>query len=146
REVEGELAQVINGVAGVEKRVVAVDIPSGVDSDTGAIRGVAVEADFTATVGQYKYGHFLYPGKNLRGELVLEDIGLDATNKGSNNSTNVKGTLLTEEYVRGLLPERPVDSNKGTFGKAFIVAGSINYIGAAALATEGAMRSGAGLV
>ena len=142
RDVEGEFAHIITEIAKAGKRVLAVDIPSGIDSDTGAVRGVAVHADFTATVGQYKYGHFLYPGKTMRGELVLEDIGLEATK----NRNSAKGTLLTEEFVRGLLPERPEDSNKGTFGKAFIVAGSINFVGAAALATQGAMRSGAGLV
>ncbi|MEO8284853.1 MAG: NAD(P)H-hydrate dehydratase [Chloroflexota bacterium] len=67
---------------------------------------------------------------------------MDAQKSGENG----KGRLLTEEMVRGLLPDRPDYSNKGTFGKAFVVAGSINYVGAAALATQGAMRVGTGLV
>jgi NAD(P)H-hydrate epimerase len=142
RNIEGELAEIVAEVNDSGKYVVAVDIPSGVDSDTGAILGVAIAAGLTVTVGQIKLGQYLYPGKALRGELILEDIGLDETL----SREIATGTLLTEELVRGLLPDRPEDSNKGTFGKAFIVAGSINFIGAAALATQGAMRSGAGLV
>ena len=94
----------------------------------------------TVTFGYSKYGHHLHPGKGLRGDIKVEDIGVDAikTVKG--------GELLTDESVRALLPARPDDGNKGTFGKAFVVAGSVNYIGAPALAVQGAMRVGAGLV
>lgn len=86
----------------------------------------------------------MHPAKDLRGDIRVEDIGLDV-NKTA-NKTSGGGELLTDEAVRALLPARPEDSNKGTFGKAFVIAGSINYIGAAALAVEGAMRVGAGLV
>ena len=114
----------------------AVDIPTGVDSDNGAQRGAALPADFTVSLGLFKYGHFIHPGKHIRGEITLEEIGLDATKSREVAS----GRLLDEQLVRSILPERPEDSNKGTYGKAFIVAGSINYIGAAALATQGAMH------
>src|SRR5439155_24749950 len=93
-------------------------------------------------LGLLKYGHVMQPGKTLSGEIKLGDIGLN--NQFSRDTAS--GQLLTDESVRALLPERPDDANKGTFGKAMVVAGSINYIGAAALATQGAMRSGAGLV
>ncbi len=63
-----------------------------------------------------------------------------------NKEKTAQGDLLTEDMIRAMLPERPDDANKGTFGKAMVVAGSVNYIGAAALATQGAMRVGAGLV
>jgi ADP-dependent NAD(P)H-hydrate dehydratase / NAD(P)H-hydrate epimerase len=142
RNIEGDLVAVLGLVAGAGKPVLAVDLPTGVDSDTGQVRGAALQADLTVTLGHYKYGHFLEPGRSLAAHVVLEDIGLDATT----SRRTAKGELLTEELIRGLLPERRDDANKGTFGKAFIVAGSVNYIGAAALATEGAMRSGAGLV
>jgi hydroxyethylthiazole kinase-like uncharacterized protein yjeF len=142
RDIEGPLAKIVSQVSKSGKSVIAVDIPTGVDSDSGAVKGTSLAADYTVAIGQYKYGHFVHPGKHIRGEIELEDIGLDATK----SRAIAKGELLTEELIRNLLPERPGDSNKGTFGKAFIVAGSINYIGAAALATQGAMRSGAGLV
>jgi NAD(P)H-hydrate epimerase len=140
RDVAGELAVVVHAVVASGKKVVAIDIPTGIDSDTGAIRGVALQADMTVTFGYSKYGHYLHPGKDLRGALRVEDIGLDA------NRSNRGGNLLTDDAIRDLLPARPDDSNKGTFGKAFVIAGSINYIGAAALAVQGAMRVGTGLV
>jgi hydroxyethylthiazole kinase-like uncharacterized protein yjeF len=142
RDVQGDLASIITNVVRSGRAVVAADIPTGVDSDTGAMRGTALPADYTMAVGHFKYGHFIHPGKQLRGEIELEEIGLDATK----SREVAKGELLTEALVSTLLPKRPEDSNKGTFGKAFIVAGSINFIGAAALATQGAMRSGVGLV
>ncbi len=103
---------------------------------------VAVQCNLTVAVGHLKYGHVLQRGASFTGEILLGDIGLSAQ-----ASTQIaSGELLTDASVRKLLPQRPEDSNKGTFGKAMVVAGSVNYIGAAALASEGAMRSGAGLV
>ena len=142
REIEGDMAGIIAHITASPKRRVAIDIPTGVDSDTGAIRGFALAADVTVTLGHYKYGHFLHPGKTLRGTIRLEDIGLNV----QDSRTHASGELLTDEKVKALLPERPDDANKGTFGKAFVVAGSINYIGAPALAVQGAMRVGTGLV
>jgi NAD(P)H-hydrate epimerase len=140
RDIEGDLAELVSMVATSGKPVVAIDIPSGVDSDTGAIRGVALPANMTVTFGYSKYGHYLHPGKDLRGDIRVEDIKVDAI------KTVRGGELLTDALVRALLPARPDDGNKGTFGKAFVVAGSVNYIGAPALAVQGAMRVGAGLV
>ena len=141
RDVAGGLAETVRLVAQANRPVVAIDIPTGVDSDTGAVRGVALRADMTVALGCLKYGHVLHPGKTLAGEIRLGDIGL--TDKTQNKDA---GELLTEASVRALLPARPGDANKGTFGKVMVVAGSVNFIGAAALATQGAMRIGAGLV
>lgn len=142
RDISGELAEIIRQVAASGCRVIAVDIPTGVDSDTGAVRGVALPADLTATLGHLKYGHVLEPGARLSGKIVVGDIGL---NPETSNAT-ASGRLLDDRMIAALLPARPEDANKGTFGKAMIVAGSVNYIGAATLATEGALRVGAGLV
>ncbi len=142
RNIEGALAGIVTRLAASARKCMAVDIPTGIDSDTGSVMGVAAIADFTVTFGHYKYGHFLHPGKVYMGQLRLEDIGLNAQDSRS----TARGELLTDESVRAILPSRPDDANKGTFGKAFVVAGSINYIGAAALAVQGAMRVGAGLV
>ena len=140
RSIAGELADIVQTVAASGKRVVAIDIPSGIDSDTGAIRGAALPADMTVTFAYSKFGHYLHPGKDLRGDIRVEDIGVDAIKSIEG------GELLTDASVRALLPARPDDANKGTFGKTFVVAGSVNYIGAPALAVQGAMRVGAGLV
>lgn len=148
RDITGELAAIIAAVQGaVERRartarplpVFAVDIPTGVDSDTGRVRGVALPAQVTITLGVAKRGLYLYPGAACAGEIILGDIGVgDLTD-------NVQVTNTTAEQVRGLLPARPADANKGTFGSVLIVAGSLNYIGAAVLSTLGAMRIGVGL-
>jgi NAD(P)H-hydrate epimerase len=106
------------------------------------VRGTALPSSLTVATGLLKYGHALEPGKRLAGKIVIGEIEVSqATSRQA-----AKGTLLTDSDVQKMLPERPQDSNKGTFGKAIVVSGSVNYIGAAALATEGAMRSGAGLV
>ena len=95
RDVEGELANIVSRVAGSGKIVVAADIPTGVDSDTGAMRGVVLPAHLTVAVGLLKYGHFMHPGKEIRGEIELEELGLDATK----SREIAKGELLTEELV-----------------------------------------------
>lgn len=142
RDIQDDIAAIIDEVATSERPIMSIDIPTGVDSDTGAVRGAALQADFTVALGLLKYGHALQPGKKLSGKISLGEIGLSTQASRSLAS----GELLTDSAVADMLPERADDANKGTFGKAMIVAGSINYMGAAALATEGAMRTGVGLV
>ena len=131
---------------GQERRrplVVAVDCPSGLNCDTGALDPLAVAADLTVTFAGPKRGHFRFPGAAACGELVVADIGIDPQLPAV---AGVALELATAERARGLLPARPADGHKGTFGTALIAAGSIRYWGAPALAARGAFRSGAGLV
>ncbi len=135
----------IGGIPPVLRRqrpfVVAVDGPSGLDFDSGALDEAALRADLTVTFACPKQGHFRFPGAGALGELVVADIGTDPA--------LVNGVALevaTAEMVRAWLPARPPDAHKGTFGKALIVAGSANYTGAARLAGAAAVRAGAGLV
>jgi len=121
--------------------VVAVDGPSGLDFDTGALDPVALPADLTVTFAYPKVGHFRFPGAAALGELVVADIGTDPA-----LAADVDLEVVTPEMVRGWLPPRPPDAHKGTFGRALIVAGSANYTGAARLAGAAAVRAGAGLV
>lgn len=121
--------------------VVAVDGPSGMDFDTGALDEVALPAELTVTFAYPKQGHFRFPGASARGELVVADIGIDPA-----LAADVNLEVVTPEMVRGWLPPRPPDAHKGTFGRALIVAGSANYTGAARLAGMAAIRAGAGLV
>lgn len=144
RPIEGELARLLRGVkAGLRPAavVVAVDLPSGLNADTGAADPLTLAADTTVTFGFPKVGLFHFPGAGLTGEVVVVDIGLDAA-----LAQEVRVDLTDVNWVREKLPARPVDANKGTFGKALIVAGSINYVGAAYLAGAAATRVGAGLV
>ncbi len=121
--------------------VLAVDVPSGLDCDTGAVDPATLAADVTVTFGFPKVGQFLLPGAGYVGELVIADIGIPAK-----LSKDVNLEVSTPGLIQGLLPERPMDGHKGTFGRVLVVAGSANYTGAAYLAASAAMRVGAGLV
>lgn len=123
-------------------KVLAVDIPSGVDSDTGAWLGPVIPADVTVTFGYEKRGMAVYPGRSACGEITIADIGFPemAAKKVKPEAFTLEKTDLRR------IPERAADSNKGTFGKVLIIAGSKNMSGAAYLSALAAYRSGAGLV
>ncbi len=121
--------------------VVAVDGPSGLDYETGALDEAALPADLTVTFAHPKPGHLSFPGAGVLGELLVADIGVDPA-----LADEIQLEVATPEMVRGWLPPRPPDAHKGTFGKALIVAGSVNYTGAAYLSGAAATRAGAGLV
>ncbi len=123
--------------------VVAVDCPSGLDCDTGQVAEETLQADLTVTLAAAKPGLFQFPGADRVGELVFGDIGLSPSQK---ELASIDREVATAESMRALLPSRPPDAHKGTFGRALIVAGSINYPGAAALAGRAAYLAGAGLV
>lgn len=121
--------------------IVAVDGPSGLDFDTGEIAARALKAHLTVTFAAPKWGHLRFPGAGYVGELTVADIGIP-------ENIDIPGDgpeMATMEDARAWLPPRPLDAHKGTFGKAMIVAGSVNYPGAAGLAAQAATRSGAGL-
>ncbi len=122
--------------------VVAVDCPSGLNCDSGALDPLALTADLTVTFAGPKRGHFLFPGAAACGELVTADIGI------APDLPAVQGiqlALMTAAQARAWLPPRPIDGHKGVFGKAFIFAGQAQYWGAPVLAALGALRSGVGL-
>ncbi|MDR1165463.1 MAG: NAD(P)H-hydrate dehydratase [Deltaproteobacteria bacterium] len=123
-------------------KVVAVDVPSGLCATTGALFGPAVAADLTVSLGTYKAGLFSGNGPKLAGLVRLGDIGLSPPML----SPAPLGILLTKEYVSTLLPLRPRDGHKGTFGHAVVAGGSPGKTGALTLAALGALRAGAGLV
>lgn len=121
--------------------IVAVDGPSGMDFDNGELDDSALCADLTVTFAYPKRGHFLFPAAAALGELVVADIGITSL---STSESDLE--VATPEMVRELLPARPPMAHKGTFGRALIIAGSVNYTGAACLAGAAAARAGAGLV
>ncbi len=143
RPITGELADILDRVRSnrrAEASIVAVDLPSGVNSDTGAADPATLPADLTITFGFPKRGLYQYPGAGLAGRQVTAAIGLDNV-----TAQEVRVELMQAGWVRERLPVRPADAHKGTFGKALIVAGSANYTGAAYLAGAGAIRVGVGL-
>ena len=154
RPIEGELAAIVavvnerralrdgGGPSGrLRPAIVSIDVPTGINSDTGAVLGAAVQADVTVATGLVKQGLLLYPGKLFVGTLALAEIGVPSAKLEA-----VMSETLTHDMARKLLPARPEDSHKGTFGKVLVVAGSLHYPGAATLASSAAARAGAGLV
>ena len=123
--------------------IIAVDCPSGVDCDSGESAIECLPADLTVTMAAVKRGLLKLPAFEFVGDLALVDIGLP---DDLASFYNLKTEVADHELVSGLLPERELDSHKGSFGTALIAAGSINYTGAALLAGMAAYRSGAGLV
>jgi hydroxyethylthiazole kinase-like uncharacterized protein yjeF len=121
--------------------IVAVDVPTGLHSDTGEVDPAALPADLTVTFAAAKRGQFLFPGANVLGELLIADIGIDPCLADS-----IAVEVATAQSVSSLLPERPSDAHKGTFGKAMVVAGSVNFTGAPYLCAAAAARAGTGLV
>ena len=123
--------------------IIAVDCPSGLDCDSGEIDKNALAADETITFIAAKPGHFVFPGAEAVGKLTISSIGVSDK---LNVLQSEKREVLDADSMRDLLPPRPYDANKGTFGKVLVVAGSSNYTGAAALCAQAAYRSGSGLV
>jgi NAD(P)H-hydrate epimerase len=121
---------------------VSVDIPSGVNADTGELLEPAVRADLTVTMALPKIGLLLYPGKKCTGKLAVADIGIPKNLLHQHTTT----FLIDEHSVRQIIPPRVPDGNKGTFGTCLLICGSRGYTGAACLTAMAAVRAGAGLV
>jgi len=123
--------------------VAAVDIASGVNSDSGAIMGDAVKAALTVTFGLAKFGHMSYPGAGVRGDLEIADIGFAPA---AVDEIAPRGRWLEPSDVRPLVRRRGANSHKGMFGHTMVIAGSRGKGGAPLLSARGALRMGAGLV
>lgn len=143
RAVEGLYKRVIEEINSIGKYVVGVDLPSGVDSDTGEVKGISTICNITVTFGCYKEGMIENKVKKLLGKVYLEKIGIQE------NILDMfhKETFLSDlEYVSKLIPERDIEGHKGKYGKVMIVAGSRGFTGAAYITTQSAVRTGSGLV
>jgi len=141
--VRGVYSQAIDWINESRLPVVAVDIPSGVDATSGQVFGKGVRADLTVTFARVKVGQVIQSGADLVGELALIDIGIPGECRVEGEGDLV---LVDALEARGLLPPRPRGGHKGTFGHLLVVGGSVGKSGAAALAAEGGVRGGAGLV
>ena len=144
RPIEGAIKKIMETANGFpENPMIAVDIPSGINSDTGQIMGTAIKATCTVTFGLPKLGHLLHPGREHTGRLHIEDIGFPSVLL---EDPAMDCQLTGAADVSALLPERPSYSNKGDFGHVLLLAGSSGKTGAALLGARAALRTGAGLV
>ncbi len=146
KEPSGLLAEAIGEIARAADRgtpIVAVDLPSGLPSDTGDVTWPTVRASVTVTFGAPKHGHVLPPACDRVGELVVADIGITA---GALEGSAGRLFLLEAADAARAFPPRAPDAHKGTYGHLLIVAGAVGKTGAAILAATGALRSGVGLV
>lgn len=146
RGIAGTLRMGLELLQAAKKRrpgliLLALDVPSGLNADTGVCDTATPYADVTVTLGFPKIGLFIFPGAGRVGALEVADIGIP---EGIADSIDLE--LVSPDAVASLLPQRPLHANKGTFGSVLVVAGSARYIGAAALACAAAVRAGAGLV
>lgn len=123
--------------------VLALDCPSGLDSDSGAVLGEAVQADCTVTFALAKPGLLLPPGRQWAGAVEVAEIGIP---EEVYRRVDIRLELLTAAELAPLLPLRPAEAHKGTFGHLLLLAGSLGKTGAALLAAHGALRSGVGLL
>ena len=148
RPIEGQMASILDRLAAARRgpispRLLAVDLPSGLNADTGAVDPHTLAADETVTLGLPKVGLYVPPGSGYAGRIQTVEIGIPAE---AESKANLRLTLLTAAWTRDHLPRRSADSNKGSFGKVLAVVGSRNYIGAGYLSGGAAYRAGAGLV
>ena len=141
REPAATLAGLTAGAADSGAVVVATDLPSGVDADTGVVAGVAIRADVTVTFGTIKPGLLIDPGASYAGTVELVDIGLRP-----HLSAPPAVIALQSADVAALLPEPGAESDKYRRGVLGVLAGSERYTGAAVLSVGGAIRGGAGMV
>jgi len=144
RPIEGTMAAVLEHVrearANSRLQLIALDIPTGVDPNTGRADPHTVAADITVSFGYVKTGLYQTPGRHLAGEVIRADIGLLAE-----PATELPYEEIEYRALQRSMPQRAADAHKGTFGTAFIAAGSLRFPGAAVLAAEACARSGAGL-
>ncbi len=142
RDVEGRIAEYVRRINASGLPVTAVDLPTGVCADTGRILGEAVQADLTVTFAWKKAGQIFYPGAACCGQVVCRRIGIA---EGGFDAKDTIGAYGDSDLSR-LLPRRRAYSNKGTYGKVMIAAGSANICGAAYFSAKAAAFCGSGMV
>ncbi|MBM7559784.1 NAD(P)H-hydrate dehydratase [Marinitoga litoralis] len=141
-ELKKETQEVIETINKYKRGyIISIDIPSGIDSNTGKVLGNAIVADKTITFGSYKLGHIFFPGREYSGKVVVSPLSFP---KSLFNISYRE--LVTKEMVKSLLPKRPKFSHKFDFGNVLILAGSSEFPGASVLSAIGAQKIGAGLV
>ncbi len=141
-QLRPSVLRLVRLVNSTNKPVISIDIPTGVEADSGQVGEAAVKATCTVSLGLPKFGHFICSGGSYTGELIVDDIGIPSQIL----SDDIHQTMVDKELAITLLPARPKDVHKGSCGKILIIAGSRGMTGAASLASMAALKVGAGLV
>ncbi|MBP7633558.1 NAD(P)H-hydrate dehydratase [Candidatus Ozemobacteraceae bacterium] len=141
--INGYLREVVRTINQSHVWCAAIDVPSGLDATTGRLSDPAIRANSTITLGAPKLGMFLYPGRDIVGEVWVADIGLPQI---SFETVSASHFLVTHDLAAALLPARRESAHKNAFGHLLILGGSETYQGAGVLAAQSGLRSGAGLV
>ncbi|MBU0899241.1 NAD(P)H-hydrate epimerase, partial [bacterium] len=135
--------EIINCLNSLKKPIISLDIPSGINGDSGKLLGTSIKATYTFTFGLPKIGMFLSPGINYLGKLLILDLGFP---KDLLKDPNLCLNYLEKEDISLLLPKRLKDDHKGRCGKIFLLAGSRGMTGAATLSSQAALLTGSGIV
>ena len=143
RDVEGRFAECIKAFNEADGLKIAIDMPSGINTDTGSVCGIACKVDITVTFNYLKSGHLLYPGRECSGDTIVKDIGINDNSFLDDISPSI---YYYERNDLDILNNRKADTNKGYFGKVLVIAGHEGMSGAAYLAAKAVLRMGAGLV
>ncbi len=137
RNIEKNYLQIIQLINQKDNQVVSIDIPSGIDGNTGTIRGIAIRADYTVTFGLPKTGNILYPGYDYGGNLYVSHISFPP-------ELYDRQDLKIQFNTPIAIPDRPIDGHKGTFGNALFIAGAQSYYGAPYFASFSFLKAGGG--
>ncbi len=143
RNLESIYFDIIEKINHTNAYIISMDIPSGIDADTGTVKGIAVKANVTITFQLPKLGMFFYPAIDYIGELIVANIGIP---QNLIDTFNVPTWSIDEEMAKKLLPKRYTRSNKGTYGKVLFIGGQVGMSGAITLASLSALKVGAGVV
>lgn len=142
-EITGIAAEVIDEINNNSKFTLSVDIPSGINADTGEICGLCVNADVTVTFAAYKTGLLMFPGADFTGKIITADISIP---EYIIENMNINVSVSDRQLAGKLLPGRRKNTHKGDYGKILIIGGSVGMTGACVMSANAALRSGAGLV
>ncbi len=143
REITGIYKEVIASINEAKSYRLSVDIPSGIDGTTGKVMGICVKADYTITFAMPKLGLYRYPALLYTGEVEVADIGIPKPLMEKATTTTYS---IEQEEMKSLLPQRPMRSHKGTYGKVLVIGGNLGMSGAVTLASLAAYKVGCGTV
>lgn len=139
--IEGSVAELIQNINEYAKFIYSIDVPSGLNCDSGEVSVPTVRASATITLAAYKFGQLTYPGAGYCGAILPVDIGIPKI-----FTNDLTAAVIDLDFARLVIPKAKPDSHKGDYGKVLVIAGSLGMTGAAVMAANSALVSGSGIV